>query len=56
VKKKWRIGLGDWRFWEWAIWGVRVILLNKRSFMKEEEADEKSGSINGDVSNGNFYF
>jgi hypothetical protein len=32
------------------------ILLDKRSFVKEEGADEKSGSSNANVFNGNFYF
>ena len=56
MKRKWEIGLEDWQFREWSIWDVRGILLDKRSFVKEEGTDEKSGSINANVFNGNFYF
>ena len=57
MKRKWEIGLEDWQFREWSIWDVCGILLDKMSFVKEEMGtDEKSGSINSGVFNGNFYF
>ena len=57
MKRKWEIGLGDWQFRGGSIWSVRGILLDKRSFVKEEMGtDEKSGSSNGGVFNGNIYF